>query len=171
MLTNTANERDEFFMRMALAQADLAEEKGEVPVGAVVVINDEIVASAYNLSICTHDPTAHAELLAVKAASATIQNYRLIDASVYVTLEPCPMCAGMLVHARVKRLVYGAADYKTGACGSVYNIACSDKLNHLVEIQSGVLADECADKISSFFKKRRKQKKLQKQAAKKNATS
>ena len=165
MSLETQQSLDESFMRDALAQADLAEEKGEVPVGAVVVIDSEIVATGYNLSICNHDPTAHAELIAVRDAAARIENYRLIDATVYVTLEPCPMCAGMLVHARVKRLVYGAADYKTGACGSVYDIACSDKLNHVIDITPNVLADECADKISSFFKKRREQKKQAKKSA------
>jgi tRNA(adenine34) deaminase len=165
MSLETQQSLDESFMREALAQADFAEEKGEVPVGAVVVIDNEIVATGYNLSICNHDPTAHAELIAVRDAAARIENYRLIDATVYVTLEPCPMCAGMLVHARVKRLVYGAADYKTGACGSVYDIACSDKLNHVIDITPNVLADECADKISSFFKKRREQKKQAKKSA------
>lgn len=150
---------DQKWMKHALLLADKAEALNEIPVGAVLVKDDKIVAQGWNLSILNHDASAHAEMMVIREAGREIENYRLIDCTLYVTLEPCPMCAGAMVHARIKRLVYGAGDYKTGAAGSVFNLACHDKLNHKIEVTSGVLADLCATKISDFFKRRRKEKK------------
>jgi tRNA(adenine34) deaminase len=160
------SEQDIKFMKHALSLADKAELIGEVPVGACIVVNGEIVGEGYNEPITTHDPSAHAELRAVQQAARQVQNYRLVDATLYVTLEPCSMCAGMLVHARVKRVVFGAWDAKTGAAGSVMNLLQHPALNHQAEIVSGVLADECADKLSRFFQKRRKEIKAAKKAKK-----
>ena len=163
------SEQDIKFMKHALSLADKAELIGEVPVGACIVVNGEIVGEGYNEPITTHDPSAHAELRAVQQAARQVQNYRLVDATLYVTLEPCSMCAGMLVHARVKRVVFGAWDAKTGAAGSVMNLLQHPALNHQAEIVSGVLADECADKLSCFFQKRRKEIKAAKKAKKQSA--
>ncbi|CAA0303116.1 tRNA adenosine(34) deaminase TadA [Alteromonas macleodii] len=157
-------QEDEMWMRHALALADKAESHGEVPVGACVVLNGKLIGEGFNTPITDNDPSAHAELRAVKEAASFVQNYRLIDATLYVTLEPCSMCAGMLVHARVKRVVFGAKDAKTGAAGSVMNLLQHPALNHHLEIVSGVLADECADKLSGFFRKRRKEIKAAKKA-------
>ncbi|MEH6452047.1 MAG: tRNA adenosine(34) deaminase TadA [Psychromonas sp.] len=161
-----SSQLDQKWMNYALSLADKAEALGEIPVGAVLVKDDQIVAEGWNVSIVNHDATAHAEVIAIQAAGKNIQNYRLIDCTLYVTLEPCPMCAGALVHARIKRLVYGADDYKTGAAGSVFNLVQNDKLNHQMEVTSAVLAEQCATKISAFFKKRRAQKKLLKKQLK-----
>jgi len=155
---------DEKWMTYALALADRAEQENEIPVGAVLVKDDQVVAEGWNLSIVNHDACAHAEIMAIREAGKVVENYRLIDCTLYVTLEPCPMCAGALVHARIKRLVYGAGDYKTGAAGSVFDLVRSDKLNHQIEVTSGIYAELCADKISAFFKRRRKEKKALKQA-------
>jgi tRNA(adenine34) deaminase len=163
------SEQDIKFMKHALSLADKAELIGEVPVGACIVVDGEIVGEGYNEPITTHDPSAHAELRAVQQAARQVQNYRLVDATLYVTLEPCSMCAGMLVHARVKRVVFGAWDAKTGAAGSVMNLLQHPALNHQAEIVSGVLADECADKLSRFFQKRRKEIKAAKKAKKQSA--
>ncbi|NDW20614.1 tRNA adenosine(34) deaminase TadA [Alteromonas hispanica] len=157
-------ENDVFWMKHALSLADKAEAIGEVPVGACVVINGAVVGEGWNTPIRDHNPTAHAEIHAVTQAAKHIQNYRLIDATLYVTLEPCSMCAGMLIHARVKRVVFGAWDAKTGSAGSVMNLLQHPALNHQAEIVSGVLADECAEKISAFFKKRRQEIKAAKKA-------
>ena len=159
-----ATEEDVMWMRHALTLADKAESIGEVPVGACVVLNGELIGEGFNTPITDNDPSAHAELRAVKEAAAAVQNYRLIDATLYVTLEPCSMCAGMLVHARVKRVVFGAKDAKTGAAGSVMNLLQHPALNHQLEVVSGVLADECANKLSDFFRKRRKEIKAAKKA-------
>tara|TARA_B100000519_G_scaffold1255_1_gene1200 strand:+ start:156 stop:779 length:624 start_codon:yes stop_codon:yes gene_type:complete len=161
-----ATEEDVMWMRHALTLADKAESIGEVPVGACVVLNGELIGEGFNTPITDNDPSAHAELRAVKEAAAAVQNYRLIDATLYVTLEPCSMCAGMLVHARVKRVVFGAKDAKTGAAGSVMNLLQHPALNHQLEIVSGVLAEECASKLSDFFRKRRKEIKAAKKAKK-----
>jgi len=161
-----ATEEDVMWMRHALTLADKAESIGEVPVGACVVLNGELIGEGFNTPITDNDPSAHAELRAVKEAAAAVQNYRLIDATLYVTLEPCSMCAGMLVHARVKRVVFGAKDAKTGAAGSVMNLLQHPALNHQLEIVSGVLAEECANKLSDFFRKRRKEIKAAKKAKK-----
>ena len=163
-MEQSATEEDVMWMRHALTLADKAESIGEVPVGACVVLNGELIGEGFNTPITDNDPSAHAELRAVKEAAATVQNYRLIDATLYVTLEPCSMCAGMLVHARVKRVVFGAKDAKTGAAGSVMNLLQHPALNHQLEVVSGVLADECANKLSDFFRKRRKEIKAAKKA-------
>lgn len=153
-------------MRYALELADKAELQNEIPVGAVLVKDDEIIAEGWNQSITQHDPSAHAEMIALRAAGIALNNYRLVDTTLYVTLEPCPMCAGLLVHARVSRLVFGASDYKTGACGSIMNLANHAVLNHQISITSGVLEQECSEKLSAFFRNRRASKKAEKQRIK-----
>ena len=147
---------DEFWMQRALELAQRAESKGEVPVGAVLVRDEHIIGEGWNQPISTNDPTGHAEIIALRAAAANINNYRLLDTTLYVTLEPCSMCAGALIHARVKRVVYGASDPKGGAAGSVFEILGTDKLNHSVEVTTGVLADKCAEILTGFFQQRRK---------------
>jgi len=157
---------DQKWMDYALLLADKAESLNEIPVGAVLVKDNRVIAEGWNLSIADHDACGHAEIRALRAGGKKIENYRLLDCTLYVTLEPCPMCAGALVHARIKRLVYGAGDYKTGAAGSVFNLLDSVKLNHQVEVTAGVSAELCAAKISTFFKRRRKEKKeLKRQSA------
>jgi len=146
---------DQFYMQCALAEARRGERAGEVPVGAGLLINERIVASAFNRPIGLADPTAHAEILAIRAAAQLIGNYRLTGATLYVTLEPCSMCAGSLIHSRIERLVYGASDPRAGAIESVFRIADSSSLNHRVEITSGVLAEECREILQSFFQARR----------------
>lgn len=150
------SEADARWMRKALEQAREAQAAGEVPVGAVLVRNDELVAQAWNRPISTNDPCAHAEVLAIRAGAARIGNYRLPDCSLYVTLEPCAMCAGAIIQARLKRVVYGAADPKTGAAGSVFEILGTRQLNHYVEVEGGVLVEACGNLLSDFFKQRRK---------------
>ncbi|MDK1289224.1 tRNA adenosine(34) deaminase TadA [Pseudoalteromonas umbrosa] len=159
-------ELDEYWMRQALAYADKAEAENEIPVGAVIVQGGELIAAGWNRSIGCHDPSAHAEMMAIREAGKRVQNYRLVDCTLYVTLEPCPMCAGLLVHSRVKRVVYGASDAKTGAAGSVMNLLQEPQLNHQPEVVSGVLAQECSEKLSDFFKRRRKEHKAAKKARK-----
>ncbi|TEW52070.1 tRNA adenosine(34) deaminase TadA [Psychromonas algicola] len=161
---NTESYNDQDWMLYALSLADKAESVGEIPVGAVLVKDNKVVGEGWNLSILEHNACAHAEVKAIAEAGAKLQNYRLIDCTLYVTLEPCPMCAGAIVHARIKRLVYGAGDYKTGAAGSVFDLVRNDQLNHQVEVTSGIFAEECATKISDFFKRRRKEKKALKKA-------
>lgn len=154
---------DEKFMRHALALADKAEALGEIPVGAVLVDDEgNILAEGWNLSITHHDPTAHAEIVALRNGALHIQNYRLLNTTLYVTLEPCTMCAGAILHSRIKRLVFGASDYKTGAVGSRFHFFDDYKMNHTLEITGGVLAQECGQKLSCFFQKRREQKRLEK---------
>lgn len=160
------NSQDEFWMKHALMLAQKAWDMNEVPVGAVLVQGNQLISEGWNQSITLNDPSAHAEMIAVRQGGAALRNYRLVDTTLYVTLEPCPMCAGLLVHARVNRIVYGAGDYKTGAAGSVMNLLQDPKLNHQVDITGGVLEVECAELISSFFKYRREQKKLSKLAGK-----
>lgn len=160
----TQVEQDELWMKHALALADKAEAMGEVPVGALIVLNNKIIGEGYNRSIIDNDPCAHAEIMAIQSAAKCIDNYRILDATIYVTLEPCAMCAGAIVHARLKRAVFGASDLKTGCAGSILNLLQHDKLNHQVEVQRGLLAGECSDKISVFFKGRRAQIKARKQA-------
>ena len=142
---------DEHFMREALALAAQAEALGEVPVGAVVVQDGVVIGRGYNQPIAAHDPTAHAEVVAMRDAAAKIGNYRLAGCDLYVTLEPCVMCAGAIMHARVGRVVYGAADPKTGACGSVVDLFAETKLNHHATVIRGVLAGECSAGLSAFF--------------------
>ena len=142
-------------MRGALALARQAEAAGEVPVGAVVVIDGEVVGEGWNQPVASHDPTAHAEILAMREAGQKTGNYRLVNATLYVTLEPCAMCAGAMVHARIDRLVFGARDPKTGAAGSVFDIVRSPLLNHEVRVTPGVLAEECGGLLQDFFRSRR----------------
>jgi tRNA(adenine34) deaminase len=143
------------YMREALALAMEAEAGGEVPVGAVVVKDGAIIGRGFNQPISGQDPTAHAEIIAMRNAAASIRNYRLIGCDLYVTLEPCVMCAGAIMHARLQRVVYGASDPKTGACGSVIDLFADPKLNHHASVVRGVLADECGARLSAFFSKRR----------------
>jgi tRNA(adenine34) deaminase len=146
---------DEKWMREALVLARMAEAVGEVPVGAVLVKDGAIVGSGWNQPIGAHDPTAHAEVMALRAAAKLAGNYRLTGTTLYVTLEPCAMCAGALVHARAARLVYGAADPKAGAAGSVFNLVQADALNHRLEVTGGVLGEECGGLLKDFFSRRR----------------
>lgn len=146
------------YMQIALQLAQEAAAAGEVPVGAIVVKAGEIIGRGSNAPIGTHDPTAHAEIRAMREAAQHIGNYRLVDCTLYVTLEPCAMCSGAIQHARIAKLVYGASDPKTGACGSVVNLMTEPKLNHHTEVTSGVLAEECGAVLSSFFASRRKAK-------------
>ncbi|ARU31599.1 tRNA adenosine(34) deaminase TadA [Sulfuriferula sp. AH1] len=148
---------DAFFMHEALALAQQAWQMGEVPVGAVVVHEGKIIGRGANAPISRHDPSAHAEMLALRDAAQYLSNYRLPEVSLYVTLEPCAMCAGVIMHARVSRLVFGASDPKTGAAGSVLNLFDERRLNHHTEIQGGVLAAECGAMLSAFFAERRAQ--------------
>jgi tRNA(adenine34) deaminase len=150
------NKNHEYFMAIALREARKAAQSGEVPVGAVFVKDGNIIARGYNTLIKTLDPTAHAEIIALRKAAKNIKNYRLNGCSVYVTLEPCPMCAMALVHARIEKLIFGAMDPKTGACGSVFNIAHNKNLNHRIRITSGVRAQECSSLLRSFFKTHRR---------------
>lgn len=146
---------DEAWMRRALELAEQAEREGEVPIGAVLILNGELVAEGWNQPLSTNDPTAHAEIVALRAAAARLGNYRLPGATLYVTLEPCVMCAGALVQARVARLVYGAPDPQRGAAGSVFKLLTAPALNHRAEITSGVLGNECSQKLKAFFERKR----------------
>jgi tRNA(adenine34) deaminase len=159
---------DETFMALAINLAKQAEEHDEIPVGAIVVADGVVIGEGFNQSIMLNDPSAHAEMLAIRQAGKNRENYRLLDCTLYVTLEPCPMCAGLLVHSRVKRIVFGALDLKTGSAGSVFNITHSEKLNHQIPVTSGVLASECSQLLSAFFKRRRQEKKQLKQTLKSN---
>lgn len=147
---------DEHWMGLALQQARMAADLGEVPVGAVLVGNNGLLAAAGNSPIRLNDPSAHAEILAIRRAAQLLHNYRLPETTLYVTLEPCIMCMGALIQARISRLVYGATDPKTGAATSLYAIGCDQRLNHTLAITCGVLANECAELLKSFFKERRK---------------
>lgn len=146
---------DQDWMQLALDLAQQAAEAGEVPVGAVVVKDGMVIGRGFNQPIGRHDPTAHAEIQAMRQAAAHLGNYRLVDCELFVTLEPCAMCSGAIQHARIARLVYGASDPKTGACGSVVNLMAEVRLNHHTEVTSGVLAEECGALLSAFFKVRR----------------
>jgi tRNA(adenine34) deaminase len=147
---------DDLFMRAALALAEQAQAYGEVPVGAVIVKDGEIVGRGYNHPISGHDPTAHAEIAAMRDASQRLGNYRLGGCELYVTLEPCAMCAGAILHARIARVIYGAADPKTGACGSVIDLFAETRLNHHARITAGVLAGEAGAMLQRFFAARRR---------------
>ena len=163
------SEFDEEMMRYALTLADKAEALGEIPVGAVLVdAAGNIIGEGWNLSIVQSDPTAHAEIIALRNGAKNIQNYRLLNTTLYVTLEPCTMCAGAILHSRIKRLVFGASDYKTGAVGSRFHFFDDYKMNHALEITSGVLAEDCSQKLSAFFQKRREEKKIEKALLKKS---
>ena len=147
--------RDETFMREALALAQRAWDLGEVPVGAVVVKGGEIIGRGFNQPITSSDPTTHAEIVALRDAAQHLRNYRLIDCELYVTLEPCMMCVGAMLHARLKRVVFGARDPKTGVCGSVIDLPAEARLNHHATFESGVLAEECGGLLKRFFAERR----------------
>jgi len=156
---------DSYWMELALEYALKAQALNEIPVGAVVVKDNKLIAAGYNRSITDNDPSAHAEMMAVREAGKVLNNYRLIDCTLYVTLEPCSMCAGLLVHSRINRLVFGASDAKTGSAGSIMNLLQEPRLNHQVEVCGGVLAQQCGNTISEFFKNRRAQIKAAKKAA------
>ena len=151
MTTKTDTE----YMQVALNLARQAALNGEVPVGAIIVKDNVIIGRGSNTPIGLHDPTAHAEIIAMREAAQHLGNYRLVDCTLYVTLEPCAMCSGAMQHARIKKLVYGASDPKTGACGSVINLMAEPKLNHHTEVVGGVLAEECGAVLTAFFKQRR----------------
>ncbi|MBX6423667.1 tRNA adenosine(34) deaminase TadA [Thermosulfurimonas sp. F29] len=151
-----SGDKDRFFMLEALREAEKAFREGEVPVGAVLVSPEgEILARAHNRPLGLCDPTAHAEILVLREGARRVGNYRLLGTTLYVTLEPCPMCAGALVHARVKRLVFGARDERTGACGSLYDLVRDPRLNHRLEVEEGILAEEAALLLREFFRLRR----------------
>ena len=156
------SEQDAHFMQLALAQAKHAYLAGEVPVGAVVVKDGQLIASAHNAPLGQNDPTAHAEINALRLAAQSLGNYRLEDCTLYVTLEPCAMCSGAMLHARLDRVVYGAADPRTGAAGSVVDVLGHAQLNHQTQVTGGVLAEECVQVLQSFFEMRRAQKKTEK---------
>ena len=147
---------DEIYMQRALELAQKAADEDEVPVGAVLVLDDTIIGEGYNQVITLSDPSAHAEAQAIRAAGKQVDNYRLVDSTLYVTLEPCAMCAGLITHARVRRLVYGAPDPRTGAAGTAIEVLNHASMNHRVEITSGVLAEPCGDILRQFFRARRK---------------
>lgn len=149
----------EKWMAHALELAAKAELAGEVPVGAVIVKDNIIVGEGWNKPISSNDPTAHAEITALRSAAEALKNYRLVDCTMYVTIEPCTMCAGAIVHGRIKRLVFGATEPKAGAVVSASHVLDSPELNHQVEYQGGVLGNECSEKVSAFFKRRREEKK------------
>jgi len=146
---------DEYWMQQALMLAQQAEQQDEVPVGAVIVKDNQLIAEGWNQPIQNNDPSAHAELTAMRNAGQVLSNYRLTDTTLYVTLEPCSMCVGAMIHSRVKRLVFGAYDMRTGATGSAINLIGESFHNHKVEVQGGVLENECREILQSFFKKRR----------------
>lgn len=159
------SERDQRFMRLALAAAEQARAAGEVPVGAVLVRGDEVIETGFNHPIGAHDPSAHAEMAALRAAAKAVGNYRLPGCELYVTLEPCLMCAGAIMHARIARVVYGAHDPKTGACGSVVDAFANEQLNHHTSVVGGVLEAECGDALRSFFAERRRASREARRAA------
>ncbi|MZI94818.1 tRNA adenosine(34) deaminase TadA [Vibrio sp. CAIM 722] len=160
------SEHDVAFMRRAMELAHQAELEGEVPVGAVLVKDGDIIAEGRNQSVGSHDASGHAEIQVIRAAGQALQNYRLLDTTLYVTLEPCPMCAGALLHSRVKRIVYGAPDLKAGAAGTVLNLFDSQASYHYATIESGLLEEECRAQLQQFFKRRRKEIKAKRQAEK-----
>ena len=147
---------DDQWMLHALELAHNAEAAGEVPVGAVIVLNGELIAEGWNQPISSSDPTAHAEVMALRAAGRKLDNYRLLDSELYVTLEPCPMCVGAMLHARVKRVIYAATDPKTGALGGAYDLLNSVKHNHSFEVTKGVLEEQSREMLQGFFRSRRK---------------
>lgn len=155
MSYESSTDFDRSMMRLALELGRKAGRAREVPVGAVIVVDGEVVGEGWNHPVGSHDPTAHAEIQALREAGKRLGNYRLVDATLYVTLEPCAMCAGAMVHARIARLVFGAADPKTGAAGGVFDIVRSPALNHRIEVEGGVLEGECGDLLREFFRARR----------------
>ncbi|WP_367274117.1 tRNA adenosine(34) deaminase TadA [uncultured Thiothrix sp.] len=167
MLISSQFYTNEYWLQHALQLAKRAYQQGEVPVGAVLVRDNQILGEGWNQSISQHDPTAHAEIIALRAAGLASSNYRLPSTTLYVTLEPCVMCAGALLHARVERVVFGAYDFKTGAAGSVFNTLLDERHNHQVQLLGGVLQQACTEQLQAFFRERR----LAQKAAKLNATS
>ncbi|EGR5063336.1 tRNA adenosine(34) deaminase TadA [Vibrio cholerae] len=161
--------QDEQFMRRAIALAAQAEAQGEVPVGAVLVRDGEIIAEGWNGSITNHDATAHAEIEVIRKAGKALSNYRLLDTTLYVTLEPCPMCAGALLHSRVKRIVYGAPDLKAGAAGTVMDLFSSQAAYHYATVDKGLLEEECRAQLQAFFQRRRKENKAKRDAERNDA--
>ena len=155
----------EHWMRHALTLARRAWEEGEVPVGAVLVHNNQVIGEGWNRSIGRHDPTAHAEIMALRQGGLVLQNYRMLETTLYVTLEPCVMCAGAMVHGRIGNLVFGARDAKTGAIGSLMDVVGHPGMNHQVMVTEGVLAEECSAMLSDFFRARRLEKKALKEKA------
>ena len=153
----TFSEQDKVFMQRAMQLAGIAEEHGEVPVGAILVKEGKVIAEGWNASISKHDATAHAEIVTLRQAGQTLQNYRLLDTTLYVTLEPCPMCAGALLHSRVGRIVFGAYDLKAGAAGTVLNLFESQASYHYAQVEGGLLEEECRHQLQAFFKRRRKE--------------
>jgi tRNA(adenine34) deaminase len=151
----TQAELDQQYMHMAIEQAQLAAQSGEVPVGAVLVRDGQVIAKAFNQPIAHHDPSAHAEMLALREAALLLENYRIPGSTLYVTLEPCAMCSGAMLHARIDRVVYGAPDPKTGAAGSVLNLFSSKQINHQTSVQGGIMGEECGQLLRDFFKGRR----------------
>ena len=149
------SKEDQLYMKMAIEQAQIAEENGDVPIGAVIVYEKQIIGKAYNQREQLQDPTAHAEIIALTQAAAFIESWRLHGCTMYVTLEPCPMCAGALVLARIDRLVYGCDDPKTGAIKSLYNIVTDERLNHTINVTSGVFSEDCGGLLQHFFRRRR----------------
>ena len=149
-------EKDKHFMKAALKAAKKARENGEVPVGAVLVKDDEIISTGQNSPITLNDPTAHAEIIALREGGEKLKNYRLIDTTLYVTMEPCTMCMGAIIHARIKKLVFGTFDPRAGAAGSLFDFTIENKFNHKVEVKSGILESECRELIQAFFKQKRK---------------
>jgi tRNA(adenine34) deaminase len=146
---------DAQYMDLALAEARKAEQAEEVPVGAIIVLQDAVIGSGFNQPISTNDPTAHAEIVALRKAAESVRNYRLSGATMYCTVEPCMMCAGAIIHARIARLVFGTPDPKAGAAGSIYNVMTDPRLNHRVEVVSGIREDQCAGLLRDFFDRRR----------------
>ena len=161
-----SDNNDEYWMRHALMLAQRAWDEGEVPVGAVLVHEGQVIGEGWNRPIGHHDPTAHAEIMALRQGGKILENYRLLNATLYVTLEPCVMCAGAMVHSRIGRVVFGARDEKTGAAGSLLDVLGHPGMNHQVQITEGVLASECAAMLSDFFRHRRAEKKALRQANK-----
>jgi len=157
---------DIYFMQRAFELAQQAEQINEIPVGAVVVYQGNIIGEGFNQSILLNDPSAHAEMIAIRQAGKHLHNYRLLDCTLYVTLEPCPMCAGLLVHSRVSRLVFASSDLKTGAAGSTFNLVSNEQLNHQIMVTKGIMKEQCSQLLSTFFKRRRKEKKLEKKLRK-----
>ena len=149
-------DNDEKWMRLALKEANYAKDKEEVPVGAIIIQKNKILAESHNCSISENDPTAHAEILALRYAGRKLQNYRLPDTTLYVTLEPCAMCLSAMVHARISRIVFGASDFKSGVCGSCTDLTLEPFFNHKIIVRGGVLEQDCKEILQSFFKLRRK---------------
>ncbi len=165
-MTEAIEYTDQDFMQRAFELAQQAEQHDEIPVGAVVVHQGKIIGEGFNQSIMLNDPSAHAEMLAIRQAGKHLNNYRLLDCTLYVTLEPCPMCAGLLVHSRIKRLVYASPDLKTGAAGSAFNLVGCSLLNHQLIVDNNIMTEQCSELLSGFFKRRRNEKKAAKKAQK-----